>query len=127
MSEIKVNKISEGIYEIKKGVIIDGLLARKISEKPVKVEFDIEKKLTPQLCLLIKNNSNAPEKIKIKYDKREQTFYVNWNKWGWAPISLTEKFDKNKKVKFIIEPVKENSKLVISKIYLKNLNLGYTD
>ncbi len=114
-------------YEIKKGVIIDGLLARKISEKPVKVEFDIEKKLTPQLCLLIKNNSNAPEKIKIKYDKREQTFCVDWNKWGWAPIALTEKFDKNKKVKFIIEPVKENSKLVISKVYLKNLKLGYTD
>ena len=114
-------------FNISKGKKVDGLFARKISLSPLSVEFNIDKNVTPQICLLVKNTFEKPEKIKIKYNGIEQTFLIDWNKWGWAPITLTKNFTKNKKVKFEIEPVRKNSGLVISKVYLKNLNLGYTD
>ncbi len=117
----------ESKFSVENGKNIDGLIAQEIAEKPITVEFEIAENLTPQICLLIKNNTEEPEKVKIKYNGIEQEFWVNWDKWGWAPITLIQQFTASKKVSIKIEPVSEKSKLVVSKVYLKNLKLGYTD
>ncbi len=106
------------------GKIIDGLEAQKL---PLTVEFEFQEKVTPQVCLLIKAKSGKSEKVKIKYKGIEQEFTVDWSSWGWAPIALLKQFKENEKVKFTIEAIEKNSKLIISKVEIKNLKLGYTD
>ena len=53
--------------------------------------MDINKGGALQLCLLALNESLKPEKIFIKYGGIEQEFVVNWNDWGWAPVSLLKR------------------------------------
>lgn len=117
----------ESKFSVEHGKNIDGLIAQEISTEPITVLFEIADKVTPQICLLIKNNTKQPEKVKIKYNGIEQEFWVNWDQWGWAPIALTQQFSALEKVSIQIEAVNKNSKLVVSKVYLKNLKLGYTD
>ena len=114
-------------YLIKDGNKTDGLVAKKIAKNPIAFEFKITKKTTPQICILIKSNSDYPSKVILKYKNIEQKFIVDWNNWGWAPIALIPKFDKKEKIKFVVEAADKNSKLFVSKIYLKDLKLGYTD
>lgn len=126
-TEIFAKIKSKSKYSVERGKKIDGLIAQNISEKPLIVTFEVTKKLTPQICLLIKNNTLKPEKVRIEYGSIRQEFLIDWNKWGWAPITLIKKFNNSQKVSFRIEAVDKNCKLVVSKVYLRNLQLDYTD
>lgn len=114
-------------YSVKNGDKIDKLIAQKIADEPISFEFEITGKTTPQICILIKNNSDYPEEVILHYKNIEQTFIVDWNNWGWAPIALLTQFDKKEKIKFTVKTKNKNSELWVSKIYLKDLKLGYTD
>ncbi len=114
-------------FEVTKNNISDGLQFQNITDTPLEVEFEINKKVTPQICLLIKSDIKKQQKVRINYNNISQEFTVDWDKWGWAPITLTQKFSNKTKLKFTIEAVSKSSRLLVSKVYLKNLKLGYTD
>jgi hypothetical protein len=114
-------------FTVQNGNLMDGLPAQDISGKPLRVAFDITAKTTPQVCLLIKGNKEKPEKVKIKYEGTEQEFIVDWNQWGWAPVALVKTFDQPGKVEFEIESENPGSGLMISKVFLRSMKLGYTD
>ena len=90
---------------------IDGYDTRNISIKngPVTLPVTVRKGES-QLCLLVRNEKSGTSKIKISYDNIVQEFVVDWNEWGWAPVSLLKQFAVNVKVN-ITRPV----------------NHGYTD
>ncbi len=79
-----------------------------------------------QLCLLILNDSQKPEKILVKYEGITQEFLIDWNEWGWALITLLKEYDLNSKVDFEIAPAEQNTHLKIAKVYLVYQNFGYT-
>ena len=114
-------------YSIKNGEQIDGLTAKDISASPLKINIDLPDKGTPQICLLVKSESKEAQKIKLSYGKIEQVFEVDWDNWGWAPITLSAPHIDNKKIVFKIEAADPLKKLFIAKVYLKSLKLGYTD
>lgn len=114
-------------YSIKNGDKINGLTAQNIAEKPLIIDIDMPEKGTPQICLLTKAEGKLPQKVIISYNNTIQDFTIDWNVWGWAPITLSGKFEKNKKMRFTIKSADSSSKLYLSKVFLKVLNLGYTD
>ncbi len=114
-------------YSVKDGKTIKGLYAQSLGLNPVKVEFELPDKGTPQVCLLISNESGRPEKVKIKYEGIVQEFLVDWKEWGWAPVTLNKVIKNPRKVFFEIYTDKNDSGLNLSKVYLRFLNLGYTD
>jgi hypothetical protein len=80
-----------------------------------------------QLCLLILNDSIKPEKVIVKYQGITQEFLINWNEWGWAPITLLKEFPTDGKVDFEISAFDQNSHLEISKVYFRYQDIGHTD
>ena len=80
-----------------------------------------------QICLLILNDSKKPEKVIVKYQGITQEFLVNWNEWGWAPITLLKEFPIDEKVDFEISAFDHDSLLKISKVYFRYQDIGLTD
>lgn len=113
-------------YSVDKGEKKDGLYSYDLKNGPLKIELS-SKKGALQLCLLIANDSSLPEKILLKYDGIIQEFLINWNAWGWAPISLLKEYDKDQTVKFEIAGADANNQLKISKVYLRYQDIGLTD
>jgi flagellar biosynthesis GTPase FlhF len=77
-----------------------------------------------QLCLLILNDSPEPEKVFVEYEGIKQEFLIDWNDWGWAPISLLREYDKDTNVKINFNDVAglEEAKTEVMEIvdFLKN-------
>jgi hypothetical protein len=73
------------------------------------------------------NDSPEPEKVLLKYDGITQEFLIDWNEWGWAPVSLLKEYDENKNVEFEILSNKPDTHLKIAKVYLRYQDLSKTD
>lgn len=113
-------------YSVKSGKQIKGLLAHDLNQL-LKFQMNTNNSGSLQLCLLVFNESAKPEKVKIKYGGIEQEFSVDWNEWGWAPISLLKTIDKNQNVDFEVSAEGSNSRLKISKVFLRHQDIGFTD
>jgi hypothetical protein len=113
-------------YSVKDGRQVQGFLAHDLKD-PLKIPMNINKSGALQLCLLTLNESSQPEKVIIKYAGIEQEFLVNWNEWGWAPVSLMKAYDKNHPEVFEIRAADPNSELKISKAYIRYQDIGFTD
>jgi hypothetical protein len=114
-------------YSVDKGEEIKGLRAYDLKNGPLKVDLNITKRGALQLCLLILNQSAKPEKVLIKYEGITQEFTVDWNEWGWAPVSLLKEYDTNKNVSFEILPANGETHLKIAKVYMRYQDVSKTD
>ena len=114
-------------YSVEKGKIINGLTAQSLNNNPLRFNIEMNVRGSVQMCLLILNDSKKPEKVIVKYQGITQEFLVNWNEWGWAPISLLKEFPTDGKVDFEISAFDQNSLLTISKVYFRYQDIGHTD
>ncbi len=114
-------------YSAAEGNSIKGLMAHDLSAGPFIFSFDMTKRGSLQLCLLILNDSAKPEKVLVKYEGVSQEFMINWNEWGWAPITLLKEYNASKKVDFEILPEQAGSNLKIAKVYLRYQDIEFTD
>ncbi|HEC43904.1 MAG TPA: glycoside hydrolase family 28 protein [Bacteroides sp.] len=114
-------------YSVDKGENIQGLTAHDLNGKALSFNLDMTKRGSLQLRLLILNDSNKPEKVLVKYEGITQEFRIDWNEWGWAPITLLKQYDKDKKVDFEIVSAEQNSSLKIAKVYLHYQDIAFTD
>jgi hypothetical protein len=114
-------------YSADQGENFKCLKAYDLKSKALNVRFDITKKGNLQLCLLILNDSQRPEKVFVKYEGMTQEFLVDWNEWGWAPVTLLKEYDPDSKVDFEIAAAGPNTHLKIAKVYLVYQDFGYTD
>ena len=114
-------------YSVEKGKIINGLTAQSLNKNPLRFNIEMNVRGSVQMCLLIRNVSKNPEKVIVKYQGITQEFLVNWNEWGWAPITLLKEFPADEKVDFEISAFDQNSLLEISKIYFRYQDIGHTD
>ena len=114
-------------FSVSEGPEIHGLNAHDLNTKPLKVDFEITRGGSPQVCLLILTESPKPEKVILKYEGITQEFVVSWNDWGWAPISLLKEYDIHARVSFEIAPSEEQSHMKIAKAYLRYQNITKTD
>lgn len=113
-------------YSVANGEKTNGLYAYDLKSKSLKIGMNMENGAL-QLCLLVLNDSQKPEKVLVKYDGITQEFLISWNEWGWAPISLLKEYGRNRKVEFEIMAAEPNTHLKISKVYLRYQNIGFTD
>lgn len=114
-------------YTVEQGENIKGLKAHDLKSKALNFRFEMTKRGSLQLCLLILNDSPKPEKVLVKYEGITQEFLIDWNEWGWAPITLLKEYGNDRKVDFEIVPEEQNTHLKIAKVYLRYQNVGYTD
>jgi hypothetical protein len=114
-------------YSVDQGDTVKGLIAHDLRSKALNVNFDITKRGSLQLCLLILTDAPKPEKILVKYEGITQEFLIDWNEWGWAPLTLLREYDTDRKVDFEIMASGQNTTLKIAKVYLRYQNIGYTD
>jgi hypothetical protein len=114
-------------YSVEKGENINGLIAQDLRESPLKFNIEITKRGSLQLCLLILNSSLKPEKVYIKYEGITQEFTINWNNWGWAPITLLKEYSTNQKIDFEIFATVKNTELKVSKVYFRYQDVKKTD
>lgn len=114
-------------YSVDQGESFKGLTAHDLNGNPLNVTLDITKTGILRLCLLVLNESAKPENVVVKYGEITQEFQINWNEWGWAPITLLKEFDGNKKVDFEIMAGEKNSGLKIAKVYLHYHDVAVTD
>ena len=113
-------------FDVEKETAYDNLSAYNLSKGPLNINMDT-KKGALQLCLLMLNTSVKPEKVVLKYGDIRQEFWISWNEWGWAPVSLLKQFDKGQKVTFSIMSADAGSQLKIAKAYLRYQDIGFTD
>jgi hypothetical protein len=85
------------------------------------------KKGEAQLCLLVKNEKMGTAMLKITYDKIVQEFAVDWQRWGWVPISLLKQFSEGEHVDVTIEATGREGALTVKKYFIRSVNNGYTD
>lgn len=114
-------------YSVDKGETIKGLSSHDLKINPLKFSIDITKRGSLQLCLLILNDSSIPEKVIVKYEGITQEFTINWNDWGWAPITLLKEYPKNQKIEFEIIAAGQNTNLKIAKAYIRYQDIKKTD
>jgi hypothetical protein len=114
-------------YSVEKGKVINGLTAQSLNNNPLRFNIEMNVRGSVQMCLLILNDSKKPERVIVKYQGITQEFFVNWNEWGWAPITLLKEFPADEKVDFEISAPDQNSHLKISKVYFRYQDIGYTD
>jgi hypothetical protein len=114
-------------YIIEKGETLKGLTAASLRNGPVKFSMNMTKRGSIQMCLLVLNRSKKPEKILVKFEGITQEYTVNWNDWGWAPVTLLKEYPEDKKVDFVIEPAGKDSGLDISMIYFRYQDVRKTD
>ena len=79
------------------------------------------------MCLLILNDSSIPEKVFIKYEGITQEFTIDWNEWGWAPVTLLKEYPDDKTVEFEIFAKRKDTNLKISKVYIGYQDIKKTD
>lgn len=114
-------------YSVDKGETIKGVTAFDLNSNSLNFSMDISKRGSLQMCLLILNDSPTPEKVHLKYEGRTQEFSINWNEWGWAPITLLKEYPKDQKVDFEISAERQNTHLKIARIYLRYQDIKKTD
>lgn len=118
---------TETKYSVAGGTLIKGIAGQALSNKPLDVKLNISHKGGIQLRLLMLNEAAQAQKVIVKYLGITQEFYISWNEWGWAPITLLRQFDENQQVNFEITAGDENSGLKIAKAYLLYQDVAITD
>jgi hypothetical protein len=114
-------------FAVEKGDSLQGLRAHDLGESPLKVTLEMSKRGVLQLCLLMLNDGPAPEKVVLRYEGISQEFRIDWNTWGWAPISLLKEYETARNVEFEIKGAGDNSHLKVARAYLRYQDLGHTD
>lgn len=109
------------------GAAFKKLQAHDLKEKPFNTVVNIERSGIVEVRLLMLKTSARPQKVRIKYEGLTQEFVVNWNNWGWAPITLTKTFRKNDRFSMEITGVRPDSELKISKVYIIYPDFEFTD
>lgn len=56
-----------------------------------------------------------------------QEFTINWNDWGWAPITLLKEYPNDQKIDFEIIAAGQNTNLKIAKAYIRYQDIKKTD
>jgi hypothetical protein len=114
-------------YSVETGETFKSLPSREIQTGPLKFSIDITKRGSLQLCLLILNENPAPGKVIVKYEGVSQEFMINWDEWGWAPITLLKEYPKDQKVDFEVFAEGQNTKLRVAKAYIRYQDVKKTD
>ena len=114
-------------YSVEKGESFKGLQSQDIQTNPLKFSIDMTKRGSLQLCLLILNESAIPGKVIVKYDGITQEFMINWNEWGWAPVTLVKDYPKDQKVDFEVIAENQKTKLRMAKAYIRYQDVKKTD
>jgi hypothetical protein len=114
-------------YSVEKGEIFKGISSQDIQINPLKFNIDISKRGSLQLCLLILNDISVPGKVLVKYEGISQEFTINWNEWGWAPITLLKEYPKDQKVDFEVIAEGQKTRLKVAKAYIRYQDVKKTD
>jgi hypothetical protein len=114
-------------YSINEDKKFKGIFSYALKENPLDFSLNITQKGVTQLCLLMLNDSKKAENVLLKYNGVVQHFVIDWNEWGWAPISLLNQYNQNEVVKFEIAPQQKESNLRFAKAYLRYQNIEKTD
>lgn len=114
-------------FIVGKGETVDGLTAANLRDNPVRFSMNMTKRGSIQMCLLLIDRSERPEKVLVKFDGIIQEYTVSWNEWGWAPITLQKEFPEDKMVDFVIEPSEKGSGLALSRVYFRYQDVRKTD
>lgn len=111
-------------FSVQSGDVLYDLPFKSLRQ-PLTVSADIKGREL-QLCLLIRNERSVPEKVFVKFNGIIQEFLVDWKEWGWAPVSLMG-VKSGQRVSFEIYSPNPDSSLNISKVYLRQHDVGFTD
>jgi hypothetical protein len=114
-------------YIVDKGEILNGMTAASLRNGPVNFSINMTKRGSIQMCLLVLNRSEKPEKVLVKFEGLTQEFTVNWNDWGWAPITLLKEYPADQKVDFEVVTDNKSADLLISRVYLRYQDVRKTD
>jgi len=114
-------------FSITNGELYQGLSSLPLIEGTVEVPMKLPDGDSFQLCLLLVNETTHPERIKVEYDGISQEFLVDWNKWGWAPITLLRNQSGASNLIFKIDSENTHSTIHLSKVYLRAQDIGFTD
>jgi hypothetical protein len=76
---------------------------------------------------LVLNESTVPGKVLVKYEGTTQEFMINWDEWGWAPITLLKDYPKEQKVEFEIIAESQKTRLKLAKAYIRYQDTKKTD
>jgi hypothetical protein len=114
-------------FTVEKGKPVKGLASQDIQSNPLKFSIDMTKRGSLQLCLLLLNESAIPGKVLVKYEGITQEFMINWNEWGWAPITLKKDYPKDQKVDFEVIAESQKTKLKMAKAYIRYQDVKKTD
>ncbi len=114
-------------YAVNGGESIQGLAAHDLGKAPLTVNLEMSRRGVLQLCLLMLNDGPTPEKVLLQYEGITQEFRIDWNSWGWAPISLLKQYGTARNVRFEIRSAGQRSNLKIARVYLRYQDLGHTD
>ena len=114
-------------FSVSDGEVVGGLRSHDPGRAPLSVSLDIAPAGETQLCLLVMNTGPRPGRVIVRYEGITQEFLVNWQTWGWAPISLGKQYDATRTVQFEIAAADPGSALRIAKVYLRYQNLKHTD
>jgi hypothetical protein len=114
-------------YSVDKGESVKGLPAWDLKDNPLKFSMNITKRGSLQLCLLILNESAKPGKVLIKYQGITQEFTINWNEWGWAPVTLIKEYPADQNVGFEVLAADQNPGLKVARIYFRYQDVKKTD
>lgn len=114
-------------YSVENGESIKGLTAMNLKTGPFKFNMNMTKRGSLQLCLLILNESAKPGKALIRYQGITQEFTIDWNEWGWAPVTLLKEYPADEKVDFEIRAADPACDLKIAKVYFRYQDVKKTD
>jgi hypothetical protein len=114
-------------FSISGGELYQGLSSLPLKEGTVEVPMKLPHGDSFQLCLLLVNEASHPELIKIEYDGISQEFLVDWNEWGWAPVTLLKNHAGGSDLTFKLRSETTNSAIHLSKVYLRAQDIGFTD
>ena len=98
----------------------------KFVSRPINIPMTM-KKGEAQLCLLVRNAKPGIAKLSITYNGIVQEFEVDWQQWGWAPISLLRQFSEGEKTNITIQQTDKAASLQVGKYFIRSVNNGYTD
>jgi len=114
-------------FSVDQGDVINGLYCQDLDVSPLEFSILINRRGSLQMCLLVLNDSPVPEKILVKYEGIVQEFTVNWDEWGWAPVTLLKEYPEDMNVNFEIAPSSQDTGLKIAKVYFRYQDVGRTD
>jgi hypothetical protein len=98
----------------------------KLKAGPINIPVAMRKG-TSQLCLWVRNEKPGSSKVRISYDNIVQEFLVDWQQWGWAPISLVKQFSEDEQLNIRIEAAESGSSLCVDRFFVRPQDNGYTD